>query len=258
MWVAELLTAERALADSLAAVGMRRGMAHFMAPASTALGPAPMDGRDWAQAQPNESREARVRRAHVSAAGDLGYALGWWPKADTASGHYVNVWQRRGPDGWRIACTSWLGHAPTRTIARLDTAEAPGWIRANRKLYQEAARVSMLGADKELGRRSLDRSAAWAFDGVAGDSIYLLREGLPPIHGREGALGALAEEQGVLSWVPLGSHVAESGDLGYTYGFQTARTDTAVRSRAYLRIWKALPDSSWNVLVHAVTRPVLD
>ena len=258
VWVAAMLAAERALADSLAVAGMREGMARFLAPASTALGPAPMDGLAWAETQPNDARQTRVRRAHVSTAGDLAFALGWWPRVDSASGHYVNIWQHEATEGWRIACTAWLGHVPTAIMARLDTAEAPGWVRASRKLYQEAARVSMLKADKELARRSLDRSAAWAFDGAAADSIDLLREGLPPIRGREEVLEALKEERGVLSWVPVASHVARSGDLGYTYGFQTHRTDTLVRSRAFLRIWKALPDSSWSVLVHAVTRPIRD
>ncbi len=257
-WVAELLVAERNLADSLATAGMRQGMASFMAPASTALGPAPVDGRSWANSQPDESRRTVIRRAHISAAGDLGFAIGLWPRADSASGHYVNVWQRDESGRWHIACTAWLSHAPAWIPARLDTTEAPGLVRASRKLYQEAARVSMLGADKELGRRSLDRSAAWAFSGAAADSISLLRESLPPIRGREGTLEALRRTRGVLSWVPLGSHVAQSGDLGYTYGFQTAKSDTMVQSRAYLRIWKAMPDSSWSILVHAVTRPVLD
>ncbi len=257
-WVAELIVAERDLADSLATAGMRQGMASFMAPASTALGPAPVDGRSWANSQPDERRKTVIRHAHISAAGDLGFALGLWPRADSASGHYVNVWQRGDSGRWLIACTAWLSHAPARTPERVDTTEAPGLVRANRKLYQEASRVSMLGADKELGRRSLDRSAAWAFSGAAADSIYLLRENQPPVRGRDGALEALRQTRGVLSWVPLGSRVAQSGDLGFTYGFQTAKSDAIVQSRAYLRIWKAMPDSSWSILVHAVTRPVLD
>ena len=258
VWVKDLLEAERSFSDMLAVDGMRSALLHFLATSSVALGPGPVEGRAWAAEQTDAAMHIRTRHGHVAAAGDLGYSIGLWLRSDSAAGHYVHIWRKKSPGAWRIAFTAWLRHGPVAKTARLDTFESRGWIRSRRKLYQEAARVSMLRADKDLAQRSLDRSARWAFTDVAADSILYLQEGAPPIRGKARMLASLGEDTGILSWIPVEGVMAKAGDLGYAYGFQAARQDSSVQSRAYLRIWKARRDSSWSAVVHAVTRPILD
>ena len=68
-------------------------------------------------------------------------------------------------------------------------------------------------------------------------------------------------DSGKLSWIPMKAEVAQSGDLGYTYGNwqytgkTKAGTDTTVYG-VYSDIWKKQADGSWKaVLDHGSDTP---
>ena len=71
---------------------------------------------------------------------------------------------------------------------------------------------------------------------------------------RRAITGALGDSSGHLQWTPTYSFVAQSGDLGYTYGYyRLSRRDSKAkvqeRTGTYVTIWRRQPDSSWKVAV---------
>jgi ketosteroid isomerase-like protein len=59
----------------------------------------------------------------------------------------------------------------------------------------------------------------------------------------------------ILSWKPAFEMIAESGELGYTYGYYTRTIKaTGVVSRGtYVTIWKKQKDGSWKFVLDTGT-----
>lgn len=71
---------------------------------------------------------------------------------------------------------------------------------------------------------------------------------------RRNIMRALPDTSGHLQWKPTYSAMAQSGDLGYTYGYYrlTARGPKGKvqqHTGTYVTIWRRQPDSVWNVAV---------
>lgn len=71
---------------------------------------------------------------------------------------------------------------------------------------------------------------------------------------RRAITGALADTSSHLEWTPTYQFMAQSGDLGYTYGYYRLRARDAKakmqeRTGTYVTIWRRQPDSSWKVAV---------
>ena len=67
-------------------------------------------------------------------------------------------------------------------------------------------------------------------------------------------MGFLDEKENQLTWAPVGADIADSGDLGYTYGtFEFRSKDKEGKPSAehgkYTSIWKKQKDGSWKVVL---------
>ena len=253
-----LIAAEQAFSAASVNDGTRAAFLDFLANRSIVFDPIPVDGKT--QMAGRTSSDERTawwpRHGDVSANGDVGYTTGAWVSRQ-ARGRYVTIWRLQAGGTWRAEVVA-------RVRYDLDTLDndlvvqnvhEQGWVRARRKLYQEAARVSMLKADRDLAQLSLAVSEEHAMRSVLDDSVRFYRDGAPPSLGRDSMIALLRHMPGMAAWAPIGGRIARGGDLGYTYGLLTVRataTDTTARSSAYLRIWKAQPDRSWRLVVDLV------
>jgi hypothetical protein len=52
-----------------------------------------------------------------------------------------------------------------------------------------------------------------------------------------------------LTWRPVGSGAATSGDLGFTYGLLKIPGNPDVPKGHYVRIWKKRPGENWMILL---------
>ena len=267
--VDEVVASERAFSAAAAEEGYGMALRIWLADRSIVLAPTPVDGQAWLTHRVDSGYTMQwwPRFADIAGTGDLGYTLGPWTARDPAGsmvdqGHYVSVW-RKASDGWRVEVMARISHeAYSRLVpAHVATSNTPGWIRARRKLYQEAARVSMLKADHDLARASMDQGSARAFQGLLADSVMLFRDNVLPQQGVTAMMDMLVQEEGILTWVPVDGAISMGGDLGYTYGIQTVRPlppDTMLQSRAYLRLWKSQPDSTWHIVANIIMPEVHD
>ena len=244
-----IVAALRGLQQAAAEVGLCGALQERMATDAIVLAPVPVPASGWS-CDFGDAAMA-LHRVEVAVEGDFGVSAGSWLAADSAWWP-VAAWRLQQDSMWTVEFAAATRH-PAAARPGLATYAGLGWVRARRKLYQESSRVAMLKADRDMAAVSMDVGTRAAFAGALADSVLDLPDGQLPASGSAEVLARLALMPGVVTWVPVGGAIAAAGDLGYTYGLQTVRPiapDTVVQSRAYLRIWRAQPDSTWQIALN--------
>lgn len=251
---AEVVEAERAFSATSVAQGTRAAFLEWFAPDAVSFGPGPVRGTDHIAAWPpaGPTLEWAPELAEVSADGGMGYTLGPYrqalPGGATAWGHYHSLWRRDDRGVWRVALDIGTPHGPVPwppdTVATPDPPSTTG-----------AGPGAPGGGPDDLRERDRAYGAAYAADGRdAAAEVFLAararvsRTGTPPWPSRRDALAAWAQSDEDLTWTPDGAGVADSGDLGYTWGSGTL--DGSPMS--YARFWRRAPDGEWQVVVEVV------
>lgn len=98
----------------------------------------------------------------------------------------------------------------------------------------------LLQVDKEFSTMSEHVGIKKAYIEYMSDEGVLLRPDFLPIAGAKAIdyLSTLADDDYELSWKPEGGMIANSGELGYTYGVYSLKTDDITYEGTYLNIWK--------------------
>ena len=79
----------------------------------------------------------------------------------------------------------------------------------------------------------------------------LLRPGYLPIVGADAIdyLSQVNDTAFKISWVPTHGEIANSGELGYTYGVYTLATADTTLKGTYVSIWKKQADGEWKFVL---------
>jgi ketosteroid isomerase-like protein len=262
-----LVEAERAFARTSVERGVRESFLAFFAD----------DGINF-QPHPTNTKEAYLKRpappvrppitlnwepifADVSRAGDLGYTTGPYRLTDqspehrpTQHGYYFSIWKRQPDGAWKVAVDVGIRTpAPDeaeralrfQTVRQQLPAKQAG---ANvNHLDLESERAGLLAADREFIRAAGSRGALKAFQAHLGAEVRLHRNGIFPLTKRDAISSFLAQKKFMLSGEPLKAEVAQSNDLGYTYGRYELRGEgdaakqtvaAATEKGYYVRVWK--------------------
>jgi len=198
--------------------------------------------------------------AKISAAGDMGYTTGPFELRPAtagpppAYGHYSTVWKRQ-PDGrWKFLADLGIPHPrPARTLAGWTPADAPPPARtpAAGTMDAEAARASLLEAERALAADAAERGFTEALLARGAEGVRVHREGSEPAIGAEAARALLAREPAASGWTTAHAEAARSGDFGYAHG--SFRTADGVGS--YMRVWERGADGEWRVVLDVTAPP---
>jgi ketosteroid isomerase-like protein len=182
--------------------------------------------------------------AVMSGAGDLGWTTGPWQWRSDASkkkpedtGSYTTLW-RRQPDGTlKVVLDLGISHAapPAGTPAPEPVLRTLPGTRSTRGPLSD--RRALWKADADYARVTAEQGHAAAFAAVAADDVRLHREGRVPVQGRDAARDTLAADSRPQQLMSTAQYIADSGDLGYTYGTLVARGAAGADSCYYLHIW---------------------
>jgi len=118
------------------------------------------------------------------------------------------------------------------------------------KTYKIDLKESMMDADIAFSKLSADKGMKTAFMEYIDSNGIIQRPNTLPLKGGN-AIDFISQADDttyIMTWQPLGGTIAESGDLGYTYGIyslQSKSTDSALNG-TYLTIWKKQPDGKWK------------
>jgi ketosteroid isomerase-like protein len=114
---------------------------------------------------------------------------------------------------------------------------------------------SLLQADKEFSRTSVENGMKKAFLDYISDDCVLLRAQQKPIEGRtaiEATFSQFSDKGSILSWTPVKAVLSKSGDLGYTYGIWESKlkdTTGLVFKGTYLTIWRKDAQGKWEAVL---------
>jgi ketosteroid isomerase-like protein len=227
------------------------------------------------QPHPTNTREAYLKRpapptrppvtlnwepifADVSRAGDLGYTTGpYWlldkspEQKPTRHGYYFSIWKRQPDGAWKVILDVGI-QTPVPDAAEqalyfqtVQQRSAAKKASANvNKINLETERANLLTAEREFISAANSRGLSKAFEAHLGEEARLHRNGIFPLTKRAPIRSFLAQKKFMLSGEPLKADVAESNDLGYTYGRYELREEgsaaqaTAAEKGYYVRVWK--------------------
>jgi len=120
----------------------------------------------------------------------------------------------------------------------------------------EKEQENLIQTDKDFSQASIEKGTAEAFKMYLTEDAIQLPTRSNPIIGRDAIFENMSKSDSnyMLAWDPQAAVVAQSGDLGYTWGFFTMswtdeNGETKKSPGKYLNIWKKQADGSWKVAV---------
>jgi ketosteroid isomerase-like protein len=114
----------------------------------------------------------------------------------------------------------------------------------------------LLQTDADFSTMVRDKGYRKAFLAYLEDDAVLLRNHYLPFVGADAVkyLTGLDETSFSMTWDPQGGYVAESGDLGYTWGVYTITTSSGTQKGNYVTVWRRQKDGHWKVVLDANTQ----
>lgn len=122
---------------------------------------------------------------------------------------------------------------------------------AQSKREQENARL--LQVDADFAKLSVEKGPGPAFAAYLADDAVFMPMGEHPMSGKE-SIVKYFEGDYTLTWKPLKAEVAQSGELGYSYGVSEFRSKDKdgkeqVRYFKYVSVWKRQKNGAWKLAV---------
>lgn len=114
-------------------------------------------------------------------------------------------------------------------------------------------KMQMMDADRAFSKHSEQQGMRAAFMEYMDSNAVLLRPNAMPIVGGEAVfyLSQGHDTSYILTWEPTGGHVANSGELGYTYGVYSLKLKStdSVTYGTYVSVWKKHQDGKWKFVL---------
>jgi ketosteroid isomerase-like protein len=113
----------------------------------------------------------------------------------------------------------------------------------------DAMAAKLLQADTDFAALSQNTDPKQAFANYLAPNAIMIPRAGDPIEGYDAAMASFGEEAAFeLYWQPQFAEVAESGDMGWTWGrYQLLVEGEQLYSGKYVNIWTRQPDGSWQV-----------
>ena len=122
------------------------------------------------------------------------------------------------------------------------------------KTHKEPNSSALLEVDRSFSLFSEKNGANAAFLAFCHNEGVLLKPNSYPIVGIESVAQYLqsgSDSSYTLTWEPISAHIAQSGELGYTYGtWLLTSKETEQESRGtYVTIWKQNANGDWRFVL---------
>jgi ketosteroid isomerase-like protein len=117
-------------------------------------------------------------------------------------------------------------------------------------------KTALFETDREFAKTSLEKGAAEAFRMFLAEDAMELSADANPVFGRDSIYQSMLDmpEGALLEWEPEDGEVAQSGELGWTWGnyvftWKNDKGEEAKSYGKYLNIWVKREDGQWRVLI---------
>ena len=267
--LSSLFEAERAFAKRCGEVGIRASFTEFFADDGIVFRPHPVKFKEAVKdrpAPPNPlafALEWEPIYGEVSVAGDLGYDTGPSVFTDKTAeklapsyGFFFSVWKKQADGTWKVALDLGTDIKTPYTGSREPQTATPNKMKPGAaKVNVETERTKLMEADRAFSQASQADGVVKAFVKYLTPTARLHRNGGEPILGQEAIVKFLRKTSFTQTWAPSFVDVAQSGDLGYTYGSYELQEDAKMEKGYYVRVWKRGANDQWKVVLD-VTHPL--
>jgi len=130
------------------------------------------------------------------------------------------------------------------------------------KSNNDDIKAEMVAAEISFSKLSREKGSRTALLQFIDSNGVLLRPNSYPLVGGN-AIDFISQANDtlyIMNWQPKGAAIAESGELGYTYGVYTVslkNKDTLIHG-TYVNIWKKQPDGTWKLVLDSGNEGVED
>ncbi len=258
-----LVSAEQGFARMALAKNTRDAFVANLAADCVMFRPLPVNGYDlYVNRQPNTARLAWAPVfAEVSAAGDLGVTTGPWEftpppdqaNAEIAYGQFFSVWKRDAGQPWKVALDCGVSHPRPDAPGVGASAVTPGPAHTT----ADGDAGGLADIDARIAARAQELNGPRAVMDWTTTDLRYLREGEWPRTGQD-ARNAMSAMPSHVTFRTLGSGLARSSDLGYTYGVREDASDVADHapdSTVYVHVWRRTGPAEWRISL-AVEQPI--
>lgn len=258
-----LVAAEKAFAATSVEKGIRDSFLMFFADDGINFQPHPTKTREAFLKRPAPATRPPVELnwrpiyADVARAGDLGYTTGPYTfkdlspeKRPTRYGYYFSIWKKQANGEWKVAVDCGISTPDPTQQLEFQPAPQIKW-KASRKINLESERASLIDLDRQFLKTSESLGIVESYLRYFGAEARLHRDGLLPMTERAAIRTYLSSQVSKLSWTPIKSDVAQSDDLGYTFGsyeMKFAGTNKTEKGY-YVRVWKRDDRGNWKLLL---------
>lgn len=268
-----LVEAERSFARTSVEKGIRDSFYEFFAEDGINFQPHPTNTREAIRKRPAPALRPPITLnwepvyGDVSRAGDLGYTTGpYWltdqgpEHGPTRHGYYFSVWKKQADGTWKVALDLGIQTpAPTEASpGRFHAAPPSEFKPKSSSVNLDDERAALIGTEREFLKASNAGGAMKAFLDFMSEDARLHRNGIFPLAGKDAIRAYFSGKAIRLSWEPIKADVAQSDDLGYTYGSYELKQEgaAAVTEKGYyVRVWKRNKEGKWK-LVLDITNPL--
>lgn len=263
-----LIASEKAFAAMSVAKGVRESFLAYLAEGSVVFQPQATDGRKFWEARAAVKGTLKWDPAYacVSSDGDMGYTCGPWefqPPPDSSGtaaspdrflyGHFNSVWVKEKKAGWRVVADIGITH-PRPERGGVGSGDfTPGPNLPIRTMM--SSRINLEDQDKKLTKSMRSMPARDALAAHAAQDMRFGTEGRSPASNLESSQGQIDSLAGFFAFIPKGSQVARSGDLGFTYGLAERYISTKgppADSSVYLNVWRQEDGRFWRLALSVI------
>jgi ketosteroid isomerase-like protein len=123
-----------------------------------------------------------------------------------------------------------------------------------------ALKDDLLESDRHFSKMSEEAGLRAAYMEYIDSNVVLLKPNSLPITSGNAIdfITQINDVSQTMTWVPKSGFVANSGDLGYTYGLYSirSRTTDSARFGTYLNVWKRQADSTWKLVMSSANEGI--
>ena len=139
------------------------------------------------------------------------------------------------------------------TIALTSCSEKEHGHHKMTKEKMDSLRSDLLKADMAFSAMSEEKGRNAAFIAYAADDATLLRPYSMPVTGKDSIIRMLANHPDTarkLTWIPISSDVAHSGEIGFTYGTYSLQIkDGPKEEGTYCTVWHKDTAKNWKFIL---------
>ncbi len=124
---------------------------------------------------------------------------------------------------------------------------------SNTKDHSRQAMEEITKADLAMSDLATKEGFLKALLTYAEDSMIIPREGRLPLMSKAEAEKSWAGKPVIteITWKPVRVEAAESGDLGYSFGYATLKSKDTTAYNSYTTIWRKQKDGTWKFVLDA-------